>query len=154
MKGLFRSKLFLSLVALVMVLLLAVTMSQTSRAHAANNSEQVVFSGTAQSANTQVYFWIWCESDSSNPYVGECNGSMSFPALHITKQVGDTAPIAEPQDGQYLMTVGSSDGSVSCMLENVPPPTKGPTNTVNITCTAPSLTAQSTNAVVNVTGPS
>ncbi len=154
MKGLFRSKLFLSLVALVMVLLLAVTISQTSRARAAS-SEQVVFSGVgfSQSAQTPVGFWIWCEAESSNPYQGECNGSMYFYALHITKHVGDVKPIQEEPDGHYLMTVGSSDGSVSCTLENVVPVTHGPTNTVNITCTAPALTAQSTNAVVNVTGP-
>jgi hypothetical protein len=143
----------LTIGALVLALLFAVTISfaLTSRAHAAS-SEQVVFSGVT--TNNQVGFWIWCEADSSNPYVGECNGSMHFFALHITKHVEDTAPIQEPQDGQYLITVGSSDGSVSCTLENVLPRTSGPTNTVNITCTTPSLSAVSTNAVVNVTGPS
>ncbi len=156
MKGLFRSKLFLSLVALVMVLLLAVTISQTTRARAANNSEQVVFSGVgfSPSANTPVGFWVWCEADSSNPYLGECNGSMYFYALHITKHVD--GEITEGPDGIYHMAVLSRDGSVSCTLVNAAtPPTSGPTNTVNITCTAPvSFTdGQSTNAVVNVTGP-
>jgi hypothetical protein len=49
--------------------------------------EQIVFSGTgfSQSANTPIYFCIWCESDSSNPYAGQCNGSMSFSAFHLTK---------------------------------------------------------------------
>ena len=46
MKGFFRSKLFLSLAAMVMVLLLAGAISLTSRAHAASaSSEQVVSSG-------------------------------------------------------------------------------------------------------------
>ncbi len=159
MKGLFRSKLFLSLVALVMVLLLVVTISQTSRARAANNSEQVVFSGGgfSQSAQTPIGFWIWCEADSSNPYVHQCNGSMYFYAKGIVKHVGDVPPIPgiqEVADGQYLMTVGSSDGSVSCTLENVPPPTSGPTNTVHVICTAPVKSDDLfTNIVVNVTGP-
>lgn len=150
-------KLTIGALALALVFAVTISFALTSQAHAANNSEQVVFSGTgfSQSAQTPIYFWVWCEADSSNPYVGQCNGSMSFPAFHLTKHVGDTAPIAEPQDGQYLMTVGSSDGSVSCTLENVPPPTRGPTNTVHIKCTAPASFTDglSTNAVVNVTGP-
>jgi hypothetical protein len=128
------------------------------RAHAANNSEQVVFSGVGFSPSTQnpVGFWIWCEADSSNPYQEECNGSMYFYALHITKHVEDAVPIAEPSEGQYLMSVQSSDGKVSCTLENDPPASHGPTNTVHISCAAPvSFTdGLSTNAVVNVTGPS
>jgi hypothetical protein len=139
-----------------MVLLLAVMISQTSRARAANNSEQVVFSGVAQSASTPIYFWVWCESDSSNPYVGQCNGSMSFSAFHLTKHVGDVKPIQEinGEEGHYLMTVASSDGSVSCTLENDLPVTSGPRNTVHIICTALVIPdGLSTNAVVNVTGP-
>ncbi len=47
--------------------------------HAANNSEQVVFStsggsGTFGGKSTGFGFWIWCEGQSSNPYQGECNG--------------------------------------------------------------------------------
>ncbi len=160
MKGLFRSKLFLSLVALVMVLLLTVTISQTSRARAASSShsEQVIFSGAgfSQSAQTPIGFWIWCEADSSNPYFGQCNGSMYFYAKGIVKHVDEMQipGIQEVADGDYKMTVGSSDGSVSCTLENVPPPTSGPTNTVHIICTAPVIPdGLSTKAVVNATGP-
>ena len=79
---------------------------------------------------------------------------MYFYALHITKHVD--GEITEGPDGIYHMAVLSRDSSVSCNLVNAAtPPTKGPTNTVNITCTAPvSFTdGQSTNAVVNVTGP-
>jgi hypothetical protein len=80
---------------------------------------------------------------------------MYFYALGITKHVDDVIPLQEPSEGQYLMTVASRDGSVSCTLENDPPATAGPTNTVHIGCSSPvSFTdGLSTNAVVNVTGP-
>ncbi len=146
----------LTIGALVLALLFAVTISfaLTSRAHAANNSEQVVFSGLAQSAQTPVGFWIWCEADSSNPYFGECNGSMYFYALGIVKHVD--GEVTEGPDGIYHQAVEARDGSFSCTLVNAStPPTHGPTNTVNVNCTVGliSITAQSTTAVVNVTGP-
>ncbi len=123
----------------------------------ASSSEQVVFSGTGAGnfggTNTPFGFWIWCEADSSNSYATECNGSMYFYALHLVKFVGDTAPIAEPSDGVYVMTVGSTDGTVACTLTNVLPTTHGPTNTVMVSCTSPAGSGASTSAVVNVTGP-
>src|SRR5712691_2947647 len=53
------------------------------------------------------------------------------------------------------MTVHSRDGSISCTLENDPPATSGPTNTVHASCGSPlSFThGLSTNAVVDVTAP-
>src|SRR5215470_1469231 len=60
----------------------------TPVAQAANNSEQIVFSGTGSfSTVTPFGFWIWCEGDSGNPYQGECNGAMYFYGLGITKHV-------------------------------------------------------------------
>lgn len=152
-------KLTIGALALMLVLAVTISFALTSRAHAASfsHSEQVVFSGLAQSAQTPVGFWIWCEADSTNPYFGQCNGAMYFYALHLVKHVDEMQipGIQEVGDGHYVMMVQSSDGSVSCTLENVPPPTSGPTNTVNVTCTAPpSLSAVSKSAVVNVTGPS
>ncbi len=124
----------------------------------AQSSEQVVFRGTGagsfQKTSTAFSFSIWCEAASSNSYATECNGSMSFNSLGITKAVGDTAPIRELAEGQYQMTVGSVDGSVACSLTNVLPLTGGSTNTVNVQCTSPKGSGQSTNAVVQVTGPS
>ena len=122
-------------------------------ASAANNSEQVVFSGTGFGSFGPVGFWIWCEADSNNPYQGECNGSMYFYALHLTKHVDDVAPIAEPEEHMYVMTVASSDGSIACTLTNEPPIVHGPHNTVDITCTSPAGSGQSTSAVVQATGP-
>jgi hypothetical protein len=140
-----------------LVLATAVSLGLAAGAGAAS-SEQIVFSGTgfSQTANAPFGFWIWCESaESSNPYAGECNGAMYFYSLHITKHVGDVVPLQEPAEGQYRMDVASTDGSVACTLENDPPATSGPTNTVHVSCTSPvSFTdGLSTNAVVNVTGP-
>ncbi|SRR6266487_2910651 len=156
MKGFFRSKLFLSLAAMVMALLLTVTISLASPAFAAS-SEQVVFSGTGSGTfggtGTQFGFWIWCEATSTNPYQGECNGSMYFYALHITKHVVDGS-ITELAEGQYQIVVHSTlDNTVSCTLLNTPPPVNGPHNTVTASCTAPQGTGTSTTAVVTVTGP-
>jgi len=122
-------------------------------ASAANNSEQVVFSGTGSGTFGTVQFWVWCEADSNNPYQGECNGAMSFPALSLTRHVEDVVPIAEPEEHMYVMTVASSDGAIACTLTNEPPIVQGPHNTVDISCTSPSGTGQSTTAIVHATGP-
>jgi hypothetical protein len=122
------------------------------------NSEQVVFSGVAASNSTfangsPVGFWIWCEAESTNSYVGECNGSMYFYALGITKHVDDVS-IVEPSEGLYQITVKSTkDDSIACTLSNTPPPVNGPNNTVSVVCQTPSGSAVSNNAVVKVTGP-
>jgi len=124
---------------------------------AANNSEQIVFSGTgAFDSVTPFGFWIWCEGDSNNPYQGECNGAMYFYGLGITKHVAGM--ITETSTDVYQMDVVSTkDDSVACTLTNSLPLNHGPRNTVTATCTAPAavqgITGTSTNAVVNVTGP-
>jgi hypothetical protein len=124
----------------------------------ANNSEQVVFSGVAFQNSTFGHgspagFWIWCESDSGNPYVSNCAGAMYFYALGITKHVFGDDAVTEHPDGTYTLVVHSADGSVNCSLTNFLPVGHGPTNRVDVTCTAPSGSATSPNAVVNVTGP-
>ena len=136
----------------------AATSSVGGRQIAAKNSEQVVFSGVAGVHSTfpsgsPAGFWIWCEADSSNPYLGECNGSMYFYALGITKHV--EGEVTEPSEGIYRMEVSSTlDNSVNCVLTNQSPdPVNGPQNTVTVSCTSPSGSATSTSAVVNVTGP-
>jgi hypothetical protein len=124
----------------------------------AQNSEQVVFSGVAGSGSTfpngsPAGFWIWCEADSRNPYQGECNGSMYFYALGITKHV--EGELVETSEGVYQMTVSSTlDTSiVGCVLTNDVPVVNGPHNTVHVSCATPSGSASTSGAVVNVTGP-
>jgi len=130
-------------------------------------SHQVVFSGTGVFTDdalskpiTPFGFWIWCEGQSTNPYEGACNGAMYFYALGITKGVFGTGS----GSGQvFTMNVHSADGKVSCSLTNAAPILSGPANKVTATCSAPvqvtdssdnDTAGLSTNAVVNITGPS
>ena len=123
----------------------------------ANNSEQLVFSGVAtEGTGAPVGFWIWCEVESNNPYEDECNGSMYFYALGITKHVEDVEDgITESAGESYQIKVHSTkDDSIACTLENAPNPVHGPRNTVTVMCTSPqNVNAVSHSAVVNVTGP-
>ncbi len=123
----------------------------------AASSGQVVFSvnvlsgfGTFAGTPTPVGFWVWCEAESTNPYQGECNGSLYFYALggpqHVTGTIRELAP------DQYQMHVTSA-GGFDCRLTNVLPVTSGPTNTVTLSCTSPAGTTTVPNVVVNVTGP-
>jgi hypothetical protein len=135
----------------------AIALCGTPRVGARNrqHSEQVIFSGVGSCTQFgNVGFWIWCESDSNNPYQGECNGAMYVYSQGITKHVdGDIEE--DESTGAYTMTVQSRDGILSANLTNVPPPKKGPKNTVEFTVSIPagSCSGSSTNAVVNVTGP-
>ena len=128
-----------------------------SHSSAAKNSEQLVFSGVAtEGTGGPVGFWIWCEVDSKNPYAEECNGSMYFYALGLTKHVSDVEDsILEGPDETYTFQVHStSDDSIACTLANPEEPAHGPHNTVTVDCTSPAgVHAVSRNAVVNVTGP-
>jgi hypothetical protein len=125
-----------------------------------HHSEQIIFSGTGfgtfNDTASPFGFWIWCQdAESSTPYAGECNGAMYFYALGITKGVEGEVEESETTPGVYTMTVSSRKGSsVSCQLTNEIPIASGPSNTVDVTCVTPSGSGQSTNAVVNVTGPS
>ncbi len=125
----------------------------------AASSEQVVFSktgagGTFGGTDTPFGFWIWCEASSSNPYQGQCNGSMYFYALGIPEHVVDGS-ITELADGQYQINVLSSkDSSIDCTLTNTSEPQSGPNNTVTVSCATPYGSGIATGAVVNVTGPS
>jgi hypothetical protein len=115
----------------------------------AQKKEQVVFSGEAEGSFGEVGFWIWCAVDPAGGY-DDCNGALQFDDLKLTRQV--TGEVSEIDEDVYQMDVASRAGDVDCTLTNVPPITHGHTNTVDISCTAPSGTAQSTDAVVVATG--
>jgi hypothetical protein len=159
-------KVLLPLAGAVLVAVMIPRVSPTRTAQAAA-SEQVVFSGTGVFTDdavpkpiTPFGFWIWCEGASANPYHGECSGAMYFYAFGITK--GVTGSVSG--SGQvFTMNVHSRDGSVVCALTNNAPIQSGPANMVSATCTAPAQVVDaadndtsglSTNAVVNITGPS
>src|SRR5215472_6049523 len=102
-----------------MLLAVIVILTVASASQAANNSEQIVFSGTGSFPGiTPFGFWIWCESkDSTNPYQGQCNGAMYFYALGITKHVAGM--VNEIAEGVYQFSVVSTlDDSVACTLTN------------------------------------
>ena len=143
-------------------------LSFVALARAQNSSEQVIFANTdnpnsgQSQTGTFVYnnanpadrffgFWIWCEADSTNPYVGACQGTMYFYGIALTKHV--SGHITEPSPHAYVMVVNSSDGKVACSLTNVPPIKSGLTNTVNASCSAPAGVGVSPNSIVHATGP-
>jgi hypothetical protein len=150
-----RNQLLIGLCALVVAFgATAVATGQGAEHH----SEQIIFSGTGfgtfNDTPSPFGFWIWCQDeDSSTPYAGECAGAMYFYALGITK--GVEGEVIETSEGIYQMTVASRrDAAVSCQLTNASEELEhGPRNTVDVTCVTPSGSGQSTNAVVNVTGP-
>lgn len=129
-------------------------------AAAANNAEQVVFSGIGlPPASSEPFgFWIWCQNaqapSSRGRYETDCNGAVYFYARGIVAHV--TGEITEPDEGLYEMEIESDDGRVSCTLDNVPPINRGPNNTVTAACLVDGQLVtdlMSTDAVVVSTGP-
>ncbi len=138
------------LIAAGLAVALGGSMLLSAPAAAAQGHEQVVFSGEAEGSVGEVGFWIWCAVDESGSY-DDCSGAIQFDDLHLTRHV--EGEVSEPADDVYQMDVESTrDGSVDCTLTNSPPITHGHTNTVQITCSAPSGSATSTDAVVVATG--
>jgi len=154
-----RNRILIGLCALV--LLVGFTAVASAGQGVDHHAEQIIFSGTGfgtfNDTPSPFGFWIWCEDeDANNPYAEECNGAIYFYALGITK--GVTGDVEEISEGVYQMTVFSrKGGSVSCQLTNELNDegelNQGPSNTVDVTCLTPGGGGQSTNAVVNVTGP-
>jgi hypothetical protein len=155
-------------VRVVRTLLVVSILAIASVAAAANNSEQVVFSGAGSgtfSLNggdptvTPFGFWIWCESDSGNPYVGECHGAMYFYTLGVVRSVEDAGPGAIIENGEGLYSISVVDkkgqGLIFCTLTNSSD-NPGPSNMITVGCTAPGAiigTGLAPDSVVNVTGP-
>ena len=151
------------LCACVLFIGIATVWSGARNATAASEpSEQVIFSGkgtyddSSALAGSPFGFWVWCEAESDNPYVGECKGSIYIYALGLVKHVEDAEEpgITEPSEGIYVMSLASRDSSISVTLQNTDEAVRGPRNTVIAEFTVPDVgTGTSTSAVVNVTGP-
>jgi hypothetical protein len=108
--------------------------------------EQVVFSGEASGAGGEVEFWVWCAVDRAGGY-DDCSGALRFDDLRLARHV--TGDVSEVADDAYQMDVSSTlDDSVQCRLTNSPPITSGPTNTVTVDCSTPSLHATTDDAIV------
>ena len=153
----FRKRISRIATMVVTVILVAVPVAT---AQAARNSEQVIFSGIGLPpvSSEPFGFWIWCQNEqapsSRGRYETDCNGAVYFYARGIVTHV--TGEIAEPTEGLYEMDVESKDGRVSCTLDNVPPITHGPSNTVTAACLVDGVLVtglMSTDAVVTATGP-
>jgi hypothetical protein len=116
----------------------------------AEGKEQVVFSGESEGSLGEVGFWIWCAVDEAGNY-DDCNGALAFDDLGFVRHV--EGEVTEPEEDVYLMDVASTrDAAVACTLRNEPSITAGPTNTVDISCSTPTGSSSTDDAVVVVTG--
>jgi hypothetical protein len=145
------------LVAALATLLLAVVPAAISQA--ANNAEQVVFSGVGvpPTSSEPFGFWVWCQVEPASThshYDTDCNGAIYFYARGITQHV--IGEVSEPEEGVYEMELETPRADVQCDLSNLTPIAHGPHNTVIGECTIGGETVsglRSNDAVVNVTGP-
>jgi hypothetical protein len=130
----------------------ALALALTSGVSNAGSSEQVVFSiaPTFTESFGPFGFWIWCEAESTNPYVGECAGTIYFYGTTAVEQVADQAPIAEGPDGIYTISIDTSD--ISCTLTNESPSPHGSKQKIDVSCTSPFSGSATVTGVVNVTG--
>ncbi|HEV8692900.1 MAG TPA: hypothetical protein VGQ93_01750, partial [Lysobacter sp.] len=102
-------------------------------AQAANNAEQVVFSGVGVPpvSSEPFGFWVWCQvepASTQSHYDTDCQGAMYFYARGITKHV--SGEVSEPEEGIYVMELEASGANVQCDLSNTTPIVSGPRNTV------------------------
>jgi hypothetical protein len=157
--GSFRLKLRVSLAATAALASMALAAGGGLPAQASNSSSgQLVVSttggfGTFSNTPTPFGYWIWCQSTSTNAYGVDCSGSAYFYALSPkTEQVAGT--VTGSGSSGYTIDFWNTTGSfaMACELNNVAPPTNGPTNTVYITCSSPSGSGVSTNSIVSGSG--
>ena len=122
---------------------------------------QIVFSKTGAFSDTlgPFGFWIWCTPAGSTygGSTGDCAGSMyfyAFPSLPSgtspTEAVEGT--VQHLASGAYEMTCGTRPArSRSHTLTGPSTPTRGPTNNIDVRCTAPvSASRTATGSVVAV----
>ena len=125
---------------------------------AANNAEQVVFSGVGVPpvSSEPFGFWVWCQVEPASThshYDTDCNGAIYFYARGITQHV--IGEVSEPEEGIYVMELEAPRANVQCELSNATI-VSGPHNTVIGECTINGEDVsglRSNDAVVKVTGP-
>jgi hypothetical protein len=144
------TKLIKKLVFLLSTALLAVGLGAGTASAA--GSEQAVFSikPSFVPGLGPLGFWIWCEAESDNPYVGECAGTIYFYGTTAVEQVADQATISEGPAGIYTIAITTSD--IDCSLTNETPDPRGSGQRIDISCTAPFTGSGSVVGVVNVVG--
>ncbi len=96
--------------------------------------------------------WVWCEGpDASNPYAGECAGSMYFYDLGLTKFVEDEEGTLSLTSTSFSVELVSPDGSIDCTVSGSTA-NKGPSNTITVSCSAPTgRSGTLSNVVVRIT---
>jgi hypothetical protein len=126
---------------------------------------QIVFSKTGAFSNSlgPFGFWIWCTPAGSTygGAAGDCAGSMYFYAFPALPSGGSPTEAVEGTvqtvaGGAYKMTVWNKTGpfAIACTLTGPATPTPGPTNSIDVSCSAPAFgTATATGAVVKVVVP-
>ncbi len=112
-----------------------------------NQNEQVIFSvgkvsptfdytaPTPPPSDTHFGFWIWCEGpQNNNAYKGQCQGSMYFYGLGVTRPVDGL--VTETSSGIFTMRVKSPDNEIACGLQNETPQSGAGAelNTIDVTC--------------------
>lgn len=96
--------------------------------------------------------WVWCEDpDASNPYAGECAGSMYFYDLGLTKFVEDEEGTLSLTSTSFSVELVSPDDSIDCTVSGTTA-NRGPSNTISVSCSAPAgRSGTLSNVVVRIT---
>ena len=93
----------------------------------------VGLSSQPQGVSNIIGFWIWCEISSTNPYNGQCAGSMYYvnvaTGAYVAVHVAESGPVSYTS-----VTVTTSDGQITCTLMPPSNPTQGPTNKIAGSC--------------------
>jgi hypothetical protein len=96
--------------------------------------------------------WVWCENENvSNPYAGECAGSMYFYDLGLTKFVEDVEGTLTLTSTSFAVRLASPDGSIDCWVSGTRV-SAGPNNTITVSCSAPAgRSGTLSKVVINIT---
>lgn len=120
-------------------------------------ASQLVVSGQVPAGTTTgnldgFGLWVWCQDPSaSNPYAGECAGSMYFYNLGLTKFVEDEEDTLVLTSTSFSVELVSRDGTIDCTVSGSLPASKGPSNTISVSCSQPTRSGTLSNVVVKVT---
>ncbi len=141
----------------LLIALAASAMAIPAAGAPSNKANKIIFSGGGSGSFAGMpslfAFQIRCQNGQNGPASGPCSGTMYFFGLGMVQGLGGT--FVQTDGVSYRMTVAASDGSanVICTLVTSGTISRGPTNTMNVTCTAPSGSGSSSSAVVVVAGP-
>jgi hypothetical protein len=141
----------------LLVMLAAVVLVAAPAASSQRGASQLVVSGQLTPGVTTgtlgpFGIWVWCEDENaSNPYAGECAGSMYFYDLGLTKGVKDVEGTLTLTSTSFNVELASSDGSIDCWV-NGTKTSSGPNNTISVSCSSPAgRSGTLSKVVINIT---